>query len=221
MTSGRTDLLTSARKHFERELARREELGDETAAVHRLVMPWNSDRLGPELTGGRQLLTVEAAAISSGRRRYFTDQGAPIRWIENPDELRARYLESLQDATGRPWSVLQDALSAAWDIAAVSPDRGDGMPARRQFLDTLDEALHKVRSSPDPWLDFALRVGAEKAAEATEVEWSRAFETGRILVFRREAGGYCLRPPHCWSSGPPVLCPGFADMQRRHSLLRA
>ena len=221
MTIGKADILTSARKHFELELARREESGDETAAVHRLVMPWNSDRLGPELTGGRQLLAVEAAAISSGKRRYFTAQGAPIRWIENPDDLRARYFEGLRDATGRAWSVLENALNAAWDVAVVSARREDSVPARRQFIDTLDEGLDTVLNSTDPWLDFTLRVGEEKAAEGTEVEWSRAFETGRILVFRREAGGYCLRPPHCWSSGPPILCPGFADMQRRHSLLRA
>ncbi len=221
MTIGKADILTSARKHFDLELARREESGDETAAVHRLVMPWNSARLGPELTGGRQLLRVEAAAISSGRRRYFTDQGSPIRWIESPDNLRERYLESLQDAAGRPWSALLDALNAAWDVAAVSPGREANVPARRQFFDRLDEALDKVINSTDPWLDFALRVGAEKAAEATEVEWSRAFERGRILVFRREGDGYCLRPPHCWSSGPPILCPGFADMQRRHLLMRA
>ena len=111
-------------------------------------MPWNSDRLGPELTGGRQLLTVEAAAISSGKRRYFTDEGAPIRWIENPDELRARYLESLQDATGRPWSVFQDALNAAWDVAAVSPDREDGVPARRQY--SIRSMKRSTRSSTAP-----------------------------------------------------------------------
>ena len=221
MTIGKADILSSARKHFDLELGRREESGDETAAVHRLVMPWNSDRLGPELTGGRQLLAVDAAAISSGKRRYFTAQGAPIRWIENPDDLRARYFECLRDATGRAWSVLEDALNAAWDVAAVSPGREDSVPARRQFIDTLDEGLDTVLNSPDPWLDFTLRVGAEKAAEATEVEWVKAFECGRILVFLRETDGYCLRPPHCWSSGPPIPCPGFADMQRRHAMMRA
>jgi hypothetical protein len=221
MTDEKTDILDAARRHFDLEVARREEAGDETMVVHRIAMPWNVDRLGPGLTDGRQLLAVEAAAISLGRRRYLTEQGAPIPWIETPGELRARFFECLVDADGRPWSALKGALNAAWDVAAVSPGPSGDAATSREYLDTLDEAVDRASNSPDPWLDQALRVGAAKVAEATEAEWSKAFESGRILVFRQEGGTCSLRPPQSWTCRPPIKCPGFADLQRRHASLRA
>jgi hypothetical protein len=220
MAGNESDILKAARRHFDLEVARRERAGDETMAVHRIVMPWSVDRLGPEVTDGRQLLAIEAAVNPSGRRRYFTDRGTPIRWIETVDELQAQFFECLQDATGQPWSVLCKALNAAWDMAAVSPDPGETTSERRDFLDTLDEAVDRFLSCTDPWLDHSLRVGASKVAEATVVEWRRAFERGRILVFRREGGVHIFCPPHSWRSGPPIRCPSFADLQRQRALAR-
>lgn len=60
--------------------------------------------------------------------------------------------------------------------------------------------------------DLITRHLRNRALDALEGCWHRAFVEGRILLFREEHGRWILDAPHVWQTSPPFPCRSLSDL---------
>lgn len=230
MSDGSNSIPNALVSHHRSKLSEAAREFDDTVRRAVGIDAWSLDALGPVLNDPHCLAAVNDVVVDHGARLTLTKTGEPLHWIVGREALAEAYLAHLSAADGQRWSTLSEALEEMWSmppwrsaeeiraaqrtkhVLAASADRllmREPKPIEHFELSGDWEEACQFFTTPH---DLITRYLRNRALDALEGCWHRAFVEGRIVVFREEHGRWILDAPHVWQTSPPFPCRSLRDL---------